>query len=614
MRRAFATSTGLLLGYFVLLTALFPHNSLWYDETTSAYLATHSWKTIWEWSSKLDIHPPFYAAMLKLWAIPVGSSEFSLRVFSLFMGWIALAGMIQLGYRVTQHWISGWIASLFLLFSGGFLYAVVEVRGYALAIALAIWSLIFFLRGFTSRRASLIGGTLALAAIYTHYAGVFLLVAQGLYILIRKPRHLFLAMMVPIFGFLPWGLMILHHGGLPAGLAYAGSVPIRAALQTYWDFFIYGQVITDQPAQNFGMIIVLLLGIYAAARFKKLSLLAVCLAAAPLGGFALSFLMGESKLSGRHGWIMWIGIALLVGAGVRKSSLPALVLLTALGIAAFTIRSNLPDQYPSDWRGAFQYIEDHAEDGDILFLRDGTLFTAADYYQISLPVVKLPDRPLTDVYHKLNFVEAIQTIEHFPVSQAPHIWILSWQGDIMEPQMMSYALAEYAGGVPIETHIWGDVYMARYQVKRDMMTLPQHIVELPGLLQVQPYGPSLLGTDVYYESLGAGCPVIIHAWWWRGQTDDPNARVSYRLLGENNTKYDQYDAELSGMTYPQREWIPYMPTLGRAVLKIPPDVSQADVTMTVYDLAGVKLDQTLILENLTFNDVPCPVQAEMIDH
>lgn len=455
------------------------------------------------------------------------------------------------------------------------------------------------------RRAGLIGGVLALAAIYTHYAAVFLLAAQGLYVLICKPKHIFWAMIVPVLGFLPWGIMILQHRGLPAGLSYAGSVPIRTALQTYWDFFVYGQVIADQPAQNFGLIIILLLGIYAAARFKKISLLALCLATAPLGGFALSFLMGESKLSGRHGWIMWIGIALVVGVGVRKNPLPALVLITAMGIASFSIRAGLPDQYPSDWRGAFQYIEDHGEPGDMLFLRDGTLFTAAEYYQASLPVVKLPDRPLTNVYHKLNFVEAIQIIERFPVSQAPHIWILSWQGEIMEPQMMSYALAEYAGGVPVETRYWGDVYMARYQVKRDLMTLPQHIIELPGLLQVQPDGPSLLGTDIYYDSLGASCPVIIHAWWWRGQVDDPNARVSYRLLGENNTKYDQYDAELSGMTYPQREWIPYVPTLGRAVLMIPEGVTQADVTMTVYDQAGVKLDQTVILESLTFNDEAC---------
>lgn len=607
-RHIFVSALLLLAMYGYLLTH-FPTDSFWYDETVSGYLALHTWDTLWKWTTEIDIQPPLYFGSLKLWAKQAGSDEFVLRYYSLLAGFAGLAGMIQLGKRVTGTPTGGWGAALALFASGGFVYATGEARTYALVLTLSIWSLVFMDAALhkTTLGRMLVYGLVTIAAIYAHYTAVFLVAAQGAYVFFRYQtvNRKFLIFLLPGLGYLPWTYIIANKG-MPEGLAFEGVVPIDTILKTYWQFYLFGQVVVDDMAAKLGWIIAGLAVLLTLFLFwkKRLPILVLLIGLMPIFLLTLSIRLVEAKLSGRHGWALWIGMALLAGLGVHywleKWKNP-LVHLVAVGVIVFVYTrwpEALPDIYPSDFNSAFAYIHDNAQPNDFLILRDGSLVTAAEYYRTPLKHVGFPNVVILNVNHNLNFFEAQNLLKEELPPDTENIWIVSWDGEIMDPQELTFGIAEYIGGLPEETIYFGDVYVSRYEYRRDTISMLDHIMDLQDVLQIGSDGPSLLGVEVYYKETSPNCPVIFHAWWWRGSTDYPNARISYRLLGPEDAILAQYDFELSGQLYPQKKWLPFMPTLGRADLRIPGGVDQVTAAIVVYDLNNEQPPQSAKLEEI----------------
>lgn len=585
----------LLLIMFGYLLNRFPQDSFWYDETVSGYLALESWDTLWRWTTEIDIQPPLYFGSLKLWAQEAGTGEFNLRYFSLLAGFLGLAGMIQLGRRLSGSYVGGWSAATALMLSGGFLYAYGEARTYALVMTLAIWSLVWMDAALRKTNFFRILGYsfVTTAAIYAHYTAVFLVVAQGIYVLYRERtfNRKFLIFLLPSMSYLPWVLIIATKGA-PEGLAFEGVVPLDRILKEYWEFFLYGQVVVSEDAWQLAKMIAAGLGILAVFLLwrRKLPILVLLAGIFPIFALLVSIRLIEAKLSGRHGWALWIGVALLVGIAMQywvKNWKNPLVHVAAIGAIAFLIvrwPEKLPETYPSHLNSAFAYIEENANPNDFLILRDGSLYTAAEYYHTPLDYLGFPNVVILNVNHHLQFVEAQNLLEAELPPDTENVWIVSWAGEIMDPQELTYGLMEYIGGLPKETIYFGDVHVSRYEIQRSIADMPEHMIDLPGLLKIGDDGPSLLGVDLIYEATYPNCPVIFHAWWWRGERDYPNARISYRLLAPDETILVQYDFELSGQIYPQKKWLPFVPTLGRADLRIPLGVEKVTATVVVYDL------------------------------
>ena len=74
----------LWLGFLLRLYHL-GADSLWYDETVSALLASKPLAAMWAHTAR-DIHPPLYYALLHAWRQAAGHSEFALGFFSLWFG------------------------------------------------------------------------------------------------------------------------------------------------------------------------------------------------------------------------------------------------------------------------------------------------------------------------------------------------------------------------------------------------------------------------------------------------------------------------------------------------------------------------------------------------
>ena len=86
----------IILGGFALRLYHLGAQSLWYDETVSAYLASQSIPDLIAHTAR-DIHPPAYYLLLHLWTRLAGHSEFALAFFSLAFGLLPHPAVLRPG-------------------------------------------------------------------------------------------------------------------------------------------------------------------------------------------------------------------------------------------------------------------------------------------------------------------------------------------------------------------------------------------------------------------------------------------------------------------------------------------------------------------------------------
>jgi hypothetical protein len=222
------TLIGLLAaaGMCLLAWLLFIYNlgreSMWHDE----------WIT-WEFVQQPDIvaffsgfpfsttHPPLNFLWSWLWVKFMGTYELqTMRLEAVILATLAVA----MAYRVGVDWFhSRWVglgAAAFLATSGMLVYYAREMRMYALVTLLALvsWWLLWRLvrevgRGDSAAspiqkyRSPFLYGVSVALLLYAHYFTGFIIIVQGLVVLLLYRRHLLrviLAYIVAFVLFLPW--------------------------------------------------------------------------------------------------------------------------------------------------------------------------------------------------------------------------------------------------------------------------------------------------------------------------------------------------------------------------------------------------------------------------
>ncbi len=149
--------------------------SLWYDEGTSAALATRSLATIAA-NAADDIHPPLYYWLLAAWCRVFGDGVFALRSLSAIFGTATVGGVLAVG-RMLFSKRAALMAGLAAALSPYLVWYSQEARMYALAAALAtalVWLALDLLRSLEAdvpnRLPSWVAlGALGAAALFTHY-------------------------------------------------------------------------------------------------------------------------------------------------------------------------------------------------------------------------------------------------------------------------------------------------------------------------------------------------------------------------------------------------------------------------------------------------------------
>lgn len=218
----------ILLPIVLLLATLlrFYNNTaiaLWHDEAFSALMPQYSWGEMF-YRLGLDVHPPLYYIVLKVWIAFTGDSLVALRLFSVIFGVLT----VWAGYKFVNSAFGSkklaLLSAFFLALNPFQIQYAVEARMYTLGTFLILLSSYLLVRALDNKKYWLWYGIAVAAAIYTHYYLLFSVAAQGLFILLyllksRPPRRIKIlwraagAYLLALILFLPWLKTFLKQVG-----------------------------------------------------------------------------------------------------------------------------------------------------------------------------------------------------------------------------------------------------------------------------------------------------------------------------------------------------------------------------------------------------------------
>ncbi|MBN1178844.1 MAG: glycosyltransferase family 39 protein, partial [Anaerolineae bacterium] len=236
MKRALVAWVLLLLAAWCLWLWQLDASDLTFDEAATYFVAHRPVLEIVPYlRSAIREHPPLYYLLIRAWMVVAGTGEFSLRLFSVGMGMVALV-LTGWAARTTRTELGagrGVLPALFLAAMPGVAYYVRDARMYSMCIAWAALSCGLFLRDWVSgdgwpRRSAIVLLTgVHFLSLFTHYYLLLPMLIQPLLLLLLRRWR-------------PLALWCAAHG-LPAvaGLAWLLLAPgLQATTQGIWsDFF-----------------------------------------------------------------------------------------------------------------------------------------------------------------------------------------------------------------------------------------------------------------------------------------------------------------------------------------------------------------------------------------
>lgn len=127
---------GIISGFLTIVFLTISKASIWFDEAFSAYIIRFNFAEIWHYTS-VDVHPPLYYFLLKIWSVFFGSSDFALRSLSAFFGVLTIILAYFLVKRLYNKKIA-LLASSFLAISPMLIRYSQEARMYTMVAFLSV--------------------------------------------------------------------------------------------------------------------------------------------------------------------------------------------------------------------------------------------------------------------------------------------------------------------------------------------------------------------------------------------------------------------------------------------------------------------------------------------
>jgi mannosyltransferase len=432
----------IILGGFALRLFRLGEDSLWYDETVSAHLASKGIPGLIAHTAG-DIHPPGYYLLLHAWTGLVGDSEFGLTFLSLAFGVLLIPLGYTLARRLRGRKIALWSALLIATSPFNLWYAQ-EVRMYTLGAALGLvtlWCAIQLScplapqtgRGWDTSYLYAVGYVLAAAAgLYVLYYFGFLLVVLNLLVIgrllrVHRSRRLpawLLAQVAALALYLPWLPIAWRQATNPPVPPWRDFIPLHTMLIESWTALSLGQSV--RPGQVWPVLLIVgalfLLGlqpqinkhIRSPSSNLQTSLLLVAYTFGPLALIYLVSLL-VPLYHVRYLFTYSPPFYILLGSGLawlaRRARPIAIVaaVITLVG-ATFSIREyHTNTRYTADdFRAAADFIGERWRPGDVVLINAGYAYTGFLYYydrpiagpvrlvdyQSADPAAPWPDRPL----------------------------------------------------------------------------------------------------------------------------------------------------------------------------------------------------------------------------
>ncbi|MEZ4669014.1 MAG: glycosyltransferase family 39 protein [Anaerolineae bacterium] len=578
--------------------------SLWNDEGSSYVQATRTFAEIAENAAR-DIHPPGYYWLLAVWRGVAGESEFALRSVSVFASLLSVALTFAIGRRLFGT-AAGLVAALLVALNSFSIYYAQEARMYALLAmwaAAGMWLVVaasyqLSVTSKTSIRWIVALGLVNAAGLYTQYAYPFVMLAQGVVVVIGmgrayldRTRHastLPQAIDVRLVMFVAANLLtiVLYSPWLPTALRQvtqwpSTGAPIAAseALGTIVGWFALGITYKAVPNASGYLPLALVLLMGGVVGWVWLNLRSP---SPPLPE-------GERGLVSKSLWklsvpVVWvglpvvlflilglfrpanlkfllpsqIGLALLMGAGLggwlglarrgfRSDRITlAFMLLQAGWLVAYLVNGLTPlfddSQFQRpDYRGMVQQITSDARDGDAIILdapNQEEVFRY--YYRGSAPIYPLPAGLGGDDMATLEQVRDI-------IAKDERIFVLFWGEAERDPNHVVETTLDNETFSAGDDQWFGDVRLARYVTP----------VEMPeGITANARFGDSIM-LERYATSttaLQTGDVLQVRLEWQTQMALTTRFKVFVQLLNGDGALVAQRDSEPSGNSRPTTSW------------------------------------------------------------
>ncbi|MBI3287420.1 MAG: glycosyltransferase family 39 protein [Chloroflexi bacterium] len=601
----------LLLGILLLALGLrlyrLDGQSLWYDEGTSAGLATRDWVTIAR-NAADDIHPPLYYFLLRGWAAAVGTSEFGLRSLSVVAGTLTVLATYFLGRALFGRRVALVAAALSAL-SPFQVYYSQEARMYiwvTLWGVLGLLALWHTLRRWTvnspDKRSVLTPFFLYLAsttaALYTHYFAISLVVVGNAIFLAWLYSHRErLAGRIAGWAagqgtvallYLPW--LSIAGGQLqrwpaisePFSLQFLATESLRVlslgtTAEASWApwLWLFGGIlgvgllpqargrIEEKPGPGlrprlFALLYVLIppLVLYAISIQRPAWSPKLLLLASP--GFYLLLARG-------------IGGEWLTSSRARSIFSSALFIPVALASLASLQNYYFNPRYAlDDYRGLARYIAENGRPGDAVLLNAPTQIEIFSYYYAEgLPLYPLPlQRPLDPI--------ATQTQLGEIAAQHQRLYAILWATQESDPGRFIEGWLDQHAYKALET--WFDgVRLVLYGLPGEIPS--DRITHLRRILLGEEI--EFLGYDLPRTRLTPGEIVPVTLFWRaRGPIAD-RYKVFIHVLDSAERIVAQRDSEPGGGALPTTTWTVGETILDREGVLLPPDTPPGEYRIAV---------------------------------
>ena len=563
----------ILLGGFALRLYRLGADSLWYDETVSAHLASKSILGLVAHTAR-DIHPPGYYLLLHAWTYLGGDSEFALAFFSVAFGVLLIPLTYALARRLSGRMAALW-AALLVVMSPFNLWYSQEVRMYTLGALLGLVTLWCGLnavaRDSIPRYTYLIGYLLAAAAgLYVLYYFGFLLVTLNLliigYLLLnRRFRRLglwLLAQAAVLILYLPWLPIAWRQATHPPVPPWRSFIPLPAVVLEAWTNLSLGGSV--QPIQVWPILlvtgVVFLLGLrpraYSTARspiypsalylvsytFGPLLLIQLVSLVTPLYHVRYLFTYAPAFYI-----VLGAGLAWLTRRAWPLAAAAALALLAGSAFSIYELHTN-PRYAADDFRSAVGFIAERWRPGDVVLINAGYAYPGFLYYydgpiadRVRLSAyqsthalaAQTPDRPLllstgtidgdrdlgwgdpnSDFYatNQAETAAALEQVAH----DFPRIWMLRIYDTVTDSDGFIRAWLA-ANTTPFEDQLFTGESSMRVQ---GFMSTYQPPLSFESEVPLEA-GMSLLGWEIE-PIVQAGDPLDVVLWWRADASPSPD--------------------------------------------------------------------------------------------
>ncbi|MDR3297820.1 MAG: glycosyltransferase family 39 protein [Candidatus Nomurabacteria bacterium] len=194
---------------YITICATNLQQSVWFDESYSAYLTRFDFSDIWHFAA-VDVHPPLYYFLLKIWSVIFGYTDFAMRFMSVFFGAVAI--VFAWAWLKRKFGIKPAIlATLFMALSPMLIRYGQEMRMYTLATAIIFAATFVFQLAIDTKKRHwwIIYGVLISIGMWTHYFVALVWIAHLAYLIYKYRKKIFqknivLSYVTAIVLYLPW--------------------------------------------------------------------------------------------------------------------------------------------------------------------------------------------------------------------------------------------------------------------------------------------------------------------------------------------------------------------------------------------------------------------------